>query len=423
MFFSRACVLLVCLCNAVVSEADVLASSCAIDVCSQPKPEAAQLALLQSKQVKTKSAQEHSSFLQPSAFGNASQNQPATGASAPLTEAGYQIVAAQCCNYEMSEFIRRVVFDQGMKVCDAGALQGFTLWYSCTYGPSTLAKMKDELVANMALACAWVALSGKECKATPDSCKQPAADVVSDCGCSKSESFDVDYKRSTLTQNNLGGLGPDSGAQEIRYTNVGKVKEGSVADLVITAGTGYKSSAPQTNGKSGGGNGKFGTINVLGGTSVEVTFSFMLTGTNTLIELGEVSFSVLDVDQSFSGKMLERVYASDYRAFVIDKSGADIDIERVPDGRTLFMSKMHGNGCDNPKDPNTLGDVTCTYDDGEKTIDQRKRAFMLNFKKVSSFKVTLLVTCVHPVTGNTDCKSGRNFLFAGNSFLDERCAA
>lgn len=57
------------------------------------------------------------------------------------------------------------------------------------------------------------------------------------------------------------------------------------------------------------------------------------------------------------------------------------------------------------------------------TVDQTKRSFMLTFKKVSSFKVTFLVTCADPVTGATEvCASGRNFLFSGKSSLQDRCA-
>lgn len=57
---------------------------------------------------------------------------------------------------------------------------------------------------------------------------------------------------------------------------------------------------------------------------------------------------------------MERVFASDFHAFVVGSNGTEIDIERVPDGRTLFKSTAAGTGCDNPKDPMTLGPVICS---------------------------------------------------------------
>ena len=41
-----------------------------------------------------------------------------------------------------------------------------------------------------------------------------------------------------MTQNNLGGFGPDSGAEEIRFAGVGE-KNGAAMDLVVTDLSGY----------------------------------------------------------------------------------------------------------------------------------------------------------------------------------------
>jgi len=348
---------------------------------------------------------------------------PATGANVTLDENGYIIIEGQCCNWEMQEFIRRVINHNGLKICDESALRGFVPWYSCTYGPRSLAVMEAELLDVMDSDCPWVVRVQDTCHPLPDTCHHPAGNISWDCGCSRSESFEIDFFGSTVTQNNLAGWGPDTGAQEIRYTNVGTYTSAGgdsvVVDLAVTGNSSYDTSNNKSNGKSG----KFGTINLRGGNSVELTFSFMRTGTNVPIELGEVFISFFDLDQSYSDKMLERIYTSGYHAFVIEKS-AEIDmmIERAPDGRTIFMSKVHGTGCDNPKDPLQLGPITCTYRDGVNTIDQRKRSFMLAFQKVQSFKVSLLTTCVDPVTGAADCAKGRNFLFAGKSSLQDRCA-
>jgi len=333
----------------------------------------------------------------------------------------------------MQEFIRRVISHNGLKVCDDSALRGFVPFYSCEYGPRSLAVMEAELLGVLGSDCPWVVRVEDTCQPLPDTCHHPGTNVSWDCGCSRSESFEIDFFGSTVTHSNLAGQGPDAGAEEIRYTNVGTYTsargDSVVVDLAVSANSSYDTSSNKSNGKSG----KFGKINLLGGSSVELTFSFMRTGTNVPIELAEVLISFFDLDQSYESKMLERIYASDYHAFVIDKSAeVDMMIERAPDGRTIFMSKVHGTGCDNPKDPLQLGPITCKYRDGVNTIDQRKRSFMLAFKKVQSFKVSLLVTCFDPrarVTGAEgprnnadDCASGRNFLFAGKSSLQDRCA-
>lgn len=252
----------------------------------------------------------------------------------------------------------------------------------------------------------------------PAKCSQEdPANVTYDCGCSRGNSFDIDFFGSRLTQNNLAGLGPDIGVPEMRYTNIGTFNS-AVVDLVVTGSGSYSSSNVASNGK----NGKFGTINLQGGHNVKLTFTVVATGTNTPVEIGEIFFSLFDLDQTFEGKMMEKIYASGYKAFVIDKKAESaIDIARVPDGRTVFKSKLHGTGCDNPKDPKTLGPVACVYRDGKKTVDQRERSLMLTYQKVTSFTITLAVTC-EDASGASDCKRGRNFLFAGKSSLEDRCA-
>lgn len=349
---------------------------------------------------------------------------PATGAGVALTEAGYNIVAMQCCNWEMSEFISRVIGDMGYKVCTVGDLHGITSWYSCERGPRSLEMLQAEIIGNAASECPWVALKDESCPTKPDTCPVFPGNVSQDCGCSRGDSFNIDFFQSTVGHSNLGGLGPDAGVQELRYTNIGTFN-GDVLDLVITADSNYASTNPNSSGKRG----KFGTINVVGGASPEMTFSIVKTGTNTPVQLGELAFTMHDIDESKQGKMTESIFVKDFNAFVMDK-GVEFVVDYTADGRTFFQSRIHGTGCDNPSDPDALGPVTCKYDanaptppgPGYQTIDQRKRSLMLVFKQVSSFKVTLDVSCVG-VLGSTSCEKGRNFLFSGSSSLKDRCAA
>ena len=59
---------------------------------------------------------------------------------------------------------------------------------------------------------------------------------------------------------NLGGLGPDAGAAELRYKGVALRIDGSLLDLVITNTSEYYSPNPEWNGCSGGG--VFGQISM-----------------------------------------------------------------------------------------------------------------------------------------------------------------
>jgi len=419
--------------------------SCLTDIEQTAQQETGQLGLLQARQVRkhavvTEAPQVKKHVLLPE-IGNVAQfasfhtadgrvnrsalgSVPATGAGVPLTEKGYNIVAMQCCNWEMSEFISRVVTDMGYKVCGQGDLLGITSWYSCERGPKSLAELQAEIIGNAVSECPWVATKDASCPTKPATCPVFPGNVSLDCGCSRGDSFNIDFFQSTVGHSNLGGLGPDAGSEDLRYTNIGTFN-GDVLDLVVSADSNYKSSNPNSTGKRG----KFGTINVLGGASSEMTFSIVKTGTSTPVELAELAFTMHDIDQSKAGKMVESIFVKDFNAFVMDK-GVEYVVDYTAAGQTFFQSRIHGTGCDNPSDPDALGPVTCKYDanaptppgPGYQTIDQRKRSLMLVFKKVSVFKVTMDVTCVG-VFGDTDCKKGRNFLFSGSSSLKDRCAA
>merc|ERR1712238_392315 len=81
--------------------------------------------------------------------------------------------------------------------------------------------------------------------------------------CTKS----VTMNTRTLTQNNLGGAGPDTGAEELRYSKAANVNGQSVA-LVVTARGGYSAGKPSATGI----NGAFGSINVKCNTEVTLLF-------------------------------------------------------------------------------------------------------------------------------------------------------
>lgn len=344
---------------------------------------------------------------------------PASGAAASLDEEGYQIVASQCCHHEMAEYIRRVVHNDGFQVCNEGGLQGTVPFYTCQKGPRTYAALVADILRNSASKCPWVGRAGVDCPMMNEDCPQFPFTEPEDCGCTRGDSFNINFFESVVTHSNLGGVGPDSGAEELRYTNIGTVN-GAVVDLKVTAAGDY-----QKAGTNNGKNEKYGRINVLGGHSGDMTFTIVASGTDNEVEIGEIHFTILDIDTSTLGRMQEKVYISGFHSFSIDLD-TEFQIERADDGRTLFSASHHGHGCDNPTDPEQLGQVTCpdpSNPGNTHVVDQSKRAVMVVYQNVASWTVTFSATCDLNIGGSEDCSSGRNFFFAGTSSLESRCQA
>jgi len=86
-----------------------------------------------------------------------------------LSESGYKTIASMCCSYEMEEFIRRVVGNENMKVCDEGGLQGMVPWHACEAKQNFTVLMQEINEASTGL-CPFVASKGEECKKVTKSC-------------------------------------------------------------------------------------------------------------------------------------------------------------------------------------------------------------------------------------------------------------
>jgi hypothetical protein len=115
----------------------------------------------------------------------------------------------------------------------------------------------------------------------------------------------LDITLSKLKDNNLGGEGPKSGPQKIRYSKVGINKDGKFFDLVIEVlvegiGQVYSTSNPMKNGLKG----SLGAINVEAKVTAKskiVTnkfkFSFVETDTDTPVVLDKFVFKFFDLDR------------------------------------------------------------------------------------------------------------------------------
>lgn len=68
-----------------------------------------------------------------------------SGATAPLTEQGYQAVALQKDNMEMDKFVRRALMQMGKFVADEAGLQGVIPYYSGEKAVQSYSALEDEI--------------------------------------------------------------------------------------------------------------------------------------------------------------------------------------------------------------------------------------------------------------------------------------
>jgi len=193
-------------------------------------------------------------------------------------------------------------------------------------------------------------------------------------------------KMNTLTviQNNLGGVGPDSGAEEIRYSNAAVVG-GRAVDLVLTTDGTFQSSKPSKNGNAG----PFGVLNLKCGTSFTVTMKVVDSENGSPVVLDAVALTWYDLDEGRKGKGRATVTTCGSTGAIVSEN-TELTLKREGDC-TSASSSVAGTGKDNPKSPHQL------------TSLQVARAFTLPFKQVSEFTSTLSLESGF---------KGRNFLFA-----------
>jgi hypothetical protein len=218
---------------------------------------------------------------------------------------------------------------------------------------------------------------------------------------------DWNFFHAKVTQNNLGGKGPDpSGPQEIRFSGVS-----DEVDLVLTTDAPYTPNpkvkaqrlSPQY-GKDldGAGNngisGKFGVVNVKGNTEVKMTFTLMEGGTNIPADIAPdqtIFFSVYDLD-SDGGTTAEFVkFTTPVDSYSVTK-GSSVKLSGTKNNLVATATRK-GNEADNPSDPLKM------------TAQQKDSAVWITYKGRNTWGMTF------GEKGNAKGKGGRNLLFAGRA--------
>jgi len=225
----------------------------------------------------------------------------------------------------------------------------------------------------------------------------------------------LDLTRAAVAHSNLGGAGPDGGAETLVYSGVFQN-----TDLVITAASPYTPNLLNANGGvlHNGIKGGFGVINMACDGSVDLLFSFVDATSGAPTTPPPFLFTWFDSDHGMAHESRESIQVSGFSSYHITDMSS-LDIVEVNDGlgeialaeargAATFSSTMRGGKVDNPVSPLTL------------TRLQADRTVALLFSGKSSFTVTL------SETGYAN-PQGRNFYFSGASAMvcpdDERCTS
>jgi len=188
--------------------------------------------------------------------------------------------------------------------------------------------------------------------------------------CATSKAVDL----SNIVQNNLGGLGPDTGAEEIRYSNAIDI-DGRKLDVVLTALGEYKTPKPEKNGNSPAGFGKF-TMKTKSSTNFK--FQFVDSETGEPVGVKDLALTFYDLDQAKKTQQQETITACG-----AEEVYTTTDTELAHDASGLchsFTSTVRGTGKDNPQRPDDL------------TKTQAARSVTFEFHSRASISFTAEIT-------------------------------
>jgi len=176
-------------------------------------------------------------------------------------------------------------------------------------------------------------------------------DATAECGLPSDTCTDsVKMNLFNQVSNNLGGLGPDDGEEQIKFSKAAAVK-GQVLDLIIkSTGTGYKAKKPSANGKSK--TGAFGVINLKAKSEVDLEFSWVDSDTGASVVLDQVSITFYDIDEGKKGKSRTTLTACGADNAIVT-TNTELTLNTVASCYAV-SSSTHGTAADNPSSPSTL---------------------------------------------------------------------
>ena len=229
----------------------------------------------------------------------------------------------------------------------------------------------------------------------------------------------LNFRDATITHNNLGGVGPDSGNPEtIYYSNVGTTSTGGRIDLQISVAPGAYYDVWNAN------------VNLIIGPMAQVnllkhqrsdappattTLVFsLLNGTDgSALTLADFDFSIFDLDTeegepvggiSYEEEGVECIVAQGFHSLTRPSNASEVILEELADGAVRACGSEFGLGNDNPYDPEDL------------TPLQAARTVDINYRNVHTFTIGFSIS-------RTTHQGGRNLIFSGRSNVQPLCDA
>jgi len=203
----------------------------------------------------------------------------------------------------------------------------------------------------------------------------------------------MNFSSSTVSHSNLGGQGPDDGAETIVYENIA-VQDGVAVDLIITAATPYEANSALKNGLHGG---LFGIINQKVNNALDLNFRFV-DRQGSPVTMDPFFFTLYDIDQGMDHSSRESVTARGFSEYRVAEE-TELRIEVLGDDSATFTSSLRGGKVDNPTHPMAL------------TNAEKERTVVLKFPETSEFSLSF------SESDYADEDQGRNLLFSGPSSM------
>merc|ERR550532_552280 len=153
---------------------------------------------------------------------------------------------------------------------------------------------------------------------------------------------------ATVLHSNLGGHGPDNGAQTMLVVPVAQG-----INLEITATSDY---TPNTINPRGGVlnnkiHDKFIQINVATNAAVDLQFQLVDSATGQPTTIDKFAFTMVDRDQGMSHESRESITVDGFSSY---KAGSDVAVEAKGQNLATFSSTLRGGNVDNPTSPYAL---------------------------------------------------------------------
>jgi len=241
------------------------------------------------------------------------------------------LTAEQLCNQNDLDI------SHAQDLCADQQAHGDTILQDCIYD---VCSSVDETSRLMAVAGAELEAatlnSEAKCEVNKDQCLPCTI-------CATSTEVDL----SNVVQNNLGGLGPDAGAEEIRYANAITL-DGKTLDVVLTAESEYKTPKPTKNGAKGG----FGIFTLKAKQSTDFKFSFVDSTSGAPVAVKDLAVTFYDMDEGKRGRQKESISMCSAQE-VYTTSDTELVSTKTGSCRT-YTSSARGTGKDNPQRPDEL---------------------------------------------------------------------